>query len=255
MGGNPIATGVLSPVTENSKTGVRLSTTVAANYGDIGSEAVDLSYSSIASSTVGATGDYSISMGYRTTASGDNSTSMGDNTTASGDNSTAIGEETIASDFASATIGRYNLVNSTVTTGGSATAFDTDNAAFVIGNGLYNAPSDAFVVKFNGDATLQNDLEVGGDLDVTGGLTVGGSPVGTGVLSPVTENSKTGVRLSTTVAANYGDIGSEAVDLSYSSIASSTVGATGDYSISMGYRTTASGDNSTFNGGQYNRLW
>ena len=117
---------------------------------------------------------------------------MGSYTYASGARSTTMGDGTGAFDYASLSIGKYNLVNNTVTTGGSATSFDPDNAAFVIGNGtLWNLRSDAFVVYFNGDATLQNDLEVGGDLDVMGGLTVGGSPVGTGVLSPVTENSKT----------------------------------------------------------------
>ena len=178
VGGSPVGTGVLSPVTENSKTGVRLSTTVAANYGDIGSEAVDLSYSNIASSTMGATGQNSISMGYRTTASGDNSTSMGDNTTASGgastamgyysnasgNASTAIGVLLNASDALSMVIGSNNLVGSTLTSGGSATAFNAANAAFVIGNGdPTGSASDAFVVYFNGDATLSGDLTINSD--------------------------------------------------------------------------------------------
>jgi len=62
------------------------------------------------------------------------------------------------------TIGRYNSVNKTVTTGGNAASFDTDNAAFVIGNGtLWNAASDAFVVYFNGNATLSGDLTINSD--------------------------------------------------------------------------------------------
>ena len=168
----------LSSVTENSKTGQRLTGSTAANHGDIGSNAVDLSYSDGASNTRGATGIASTAMGFKTTASGSYSTAIGDNsfatgtastaigsyTTASGYRSTTMGDGTIATDYASLTIGRYNSVNQTVTTGGNATSFDTDNAAFVIGNGtLWNATSDAFVVYFNGNATLSGDLTINSD--------------------------------------------------------------------------------------------
>ena len=182
----------LSSVTENSKIGQRLTGSTAANHGDIGSNAVDLSYSSSSSTTKGATGTastamgqnttasgyystamgsvtialgwYSTAMGYGTNASGDRSTAMGYGTTASGNYSTAMGSVTTASDYASLTIGQYNSVNSTVTTGGSATAFNTDNAALVIGKGTaYNAKSDAFVVYFNGNATLSGDLTINSD--------------------------------------------------------------------------------------------
>ena len=224
----------LSSVTENSKIGQRLTGSTAANHGDIGSNAVDLSYSSSSSTTKGATGTASTAMGKNTTASGDYSTSMGASTTASGyystamgygtialgwystamgrsttasanystamgqnttasgnystamgsvttasgwystamgygtnasgDRSTAMGSYTTASDYASLSIGRYNSVNSTVTAGGSATAFNTDNAALVIGNGTgSSAKSDAFVVYFNGNATLSGDLTINSD--------------------------------------------------------------------------------------------
>jgi hypothetical protein len=103
-------------------------------------------------------------MGYITTASSDFSTAMGWATTASGYASTSMGRYTTASDYASLSIGHYNSVNSTVTAGGSATSFDTDNAALVIGNGTAsNAKSDAFVVYFNGDATLSGDLTINSD--------------------------------------------------------------------------------------------
>ena len=213
----------LSSVTENSKTGQRLTVSDINNHGDIGSNAVDLSYSNSVSTTKGATGSssiamgqgtiasglYSTAMGYlttasnragtamgdrttasawystamgtettasgssstamgaATTASGDMSTAMGFETTASGVYSTAMGTETTASDYASLSIGTYNLVNSVVTTGGDANNFDTDNAAFVIGNGYNDGPtpvnSDAFVVYFNGNATLAGDLTINSD--------------------------------------------------------------------------------------------
>jgi len=87
---------------------------------------------------------------------------MGHGTTASGGESTAMGHSTTASDYASLTIGQYNSVNSTVT--GSATAFNPANAAFVIGKGTgSSAKSDAFVVYFNGNATLSGDLTINSD--------------------------------------------------------------------------------------------
>jgi hypothetical protein len=126
----------LISVTESGKTGQRLSVSNASNHGDIGTSAVDLSYSGYSSSTKGATGNYS----------------------------TAMGDITTASDFASLTIGQYNSVNSAVTSNGNATSFDTDNAAFVIGNGTrWNGTSDAFVVYFNGNATLAGDLTINSD--------------------------------------------------------------------------------------------
>ena len=154
----------LISVTESGKTGQRLSVSNASNHGDIGTSAVDLSYSGSSSSTKGATGNYSTAMGYGTTASGIISTAMGGYTIASGSASTAMGDATKATDYASLTIGQYNSVNSAVTSNGNATSFDTDNAAFVIGNGTAsNAVSDAFVVRFNGNATLSGDLTINSD--------------------------------------------------------------------------------------------
>jgi hypothetical protein len=122
-----------------------------------GDNSTAMGYSSTAS------GDNSTAMGAWTTASGDNSTAMGHSTTASGDRSSTMGDNTTASDYGSLSIGSYNSVNSSVTTGGSATAFNTANAAFVIGNGTWLNQSDAFVVYFNGDATLAGDLTINSD--------------------------------------------------------------------------------------------
>ena len=143
-----------------------------------------------------ATGSYSVAMGYNTTASGDQSTAMGRsstasgarstamgyNTTASGINSTAIGRKSVASgyysttlgydtrasDFTSTVIGQYNNSLSSITTNGSATSYDADNTAFVIGNGTDDSNrSDAFKVMFNGDTTVSNDLTVSGDVVIS----------------------------------------------------------------------------------------
>ena len=108
-----------------------------------------------------ASGNYSTAMGGSTTASGNYSTSMGYFTTASGEASTAMGWRTTASDFGSTVIGQYNLLGSTVTN--SASAFNTANTAFVIGNGTNSSnKSDAFKVMFNGDAYISSSLYLGG---------------------------------------------------------------------------------------------
>ena len=183
----------LKSVTEGGNTGQRLSVSNAANHGDIGDYAVDLSYSDIESTIFGATGQYSISMGLKATANGNVSTAMGSVTTASGyvstamginttasgvfstamgagtrasgNVSTAMGEGTEASDYASTVIGQFNSSGSTAT---SADSFSESAPAFVVGNGTNGSDrSDAFKVMFNGDATVSNDLTVNGDVTVS----------------------------------------------------------------------------------------
>ncbi|MAJ31654.1 MAG: hypothetical protein CMC18_03235, partial [Flavobacteriaceae bacterium] len=251
----------LTSVTEGGNTGQRLSVSNAANHGDIGDKAVDLSYSNVSSTILGATGQYSLAMGVNTKASGVESTAMGDATTASGlvstamgivttasgYASTAMGKGTTASDYASTAIGQYNSSGSTAT---SADSFSASAPAFVIGNGAGSSRrSDAFKVMFNGDAYVSKSLYLGGT-EITStaaelNLLSGATSLGTGILEPVTESSNTGVRLSSSDAANHGDIGDKAVDLSYSNSSSSTRGATGDYSTAMGEGTEASGFAST----------
>ena len=135
------------------------------------------------SSTV-PSGNVSSAIGYQTTASGDYSTAMGGNTTASGNKSTAIGFGTVASggvstaigygsearDFGSLAIGSYNSSLSSITTNGSATVYDADNTAFVIGNGAdISNKSDAFKVMFNGNTTISGDDLTIGDLSAFSG--------------------------------------------------------------------------------------
>jgi hypothetical protein len=126
------------------------------------------SYSTATGINSTASGPASTAMGDGTTASAWQSTAMGYRTTASGDMSTTMGNNTKASDFGSFVIGQYNEALSSVTSNGSATAYNTNNTAFVIGNGT--APdnkSDAFKVLFNGDATVSNNLTVSGDIHVS----------------------------------------------------------------------------------------
>jgi len=96
----PVA-GQLIKVTENNQTGYRLKDSNPANYGDIGQDAVDLSISTSASATKGATGVRSHAEGKNTTASGESSHAEGDSTTALGFASHVEGDSTTTLGFAS----------------------------------------------------------------------------------------------------------------------------------------------------------
>jgi hypothetical protein len=130
--------GAFEEVTESGKTGIRQTGANASFYGDIGTGAVDLSYSHNNSITRGATGDYSVAMGYNPTASGNYSTATGQATTASGNYSTAMGEGAVASGITSIATGRYTeaignystaMGRDTVASGGVSTAMGYDTEA------------------------------------------------------------------------------------------------------------------------------
>ena len=114
----------LVPVTENSNTGQRLTISNALNHGNIGFNALDLSFSDSSSSTRGATGNHSFATGYITIASGIYSTAMGEGTTASGNRTLATGYSTTASGNRSTAIG-----NSTTANGYSSTAIGNNTTA------------------------------------------------------------------------------------------------------------------------------
>ena len=128
----------LEKITEGTNSGWRFIGANPANYGDIGNNAQDLSFSSTASTVNGASGNNSTAMGYNTQASGTYSTSMGAattasgaiatamgvNTTASGNNSTAMGVNTTASGTASTAMGHI-----TTASGISATAMGAATTA------------------------------------------------------------------------------------------------------------------------------
>ena len=94
-------------------------------------------------------------------ATGYFSAAMGNATLASGSYSTSMGNQTTASDYASLVVGQYNSSGSSVTN--SATVFNTENTAFVIGNGTDSSnKSDAFKVMFSGDTYVSGSLYLRG---------------------------------------------------------------------------------------------
>jgi len=94
----------LQKLTETT-TGWRLLGKNAANYGNIGSNAVDFSESDGASATRGATAPLSFACNYRTTASGNFAFASGSSTTASGFGAFSTGQNGTASGNSSAVTG------------------------------------------------------------------------------------------------------------------------------------------------------
>ena len=216
-----------------------------------------------------ASGVSSTAIGTLTTASGVSSTAMGSNTTASGVGSIAMGVNTTAPTYAETVIGAYN----TDYAPNSTNAWNSSDRLFSVGNGSYNAKSNALTIYKDGKmnindaydmpladgttgqvlttdgagvtswaATTDNQtLSLSGDtLSIAAGNSVVLPSSSSTGLEQVTEGGNTGRRLAGADPNNYGDIGVDAVDLSYSDTQSSTRGATGLSSTALGYRTTAS---------------
>ncbi|WP_417875058.1 tail fiber domain-containing protein [Xanthomarina gelatinilytica] len=225
----------LEAIDEGNGIGWRLIGSNLDNYGNIGLNAKDLSYSDFTSSIYGATGDYAISMGYLTTASGLRSTAIGSVTTASVSNSTAMGYGTIADDLNSLVIGTFNdNINSTTTlfqVGNGTDISDKSNAFVIEKNGIITAPSFDIAEITDAKALITKEYLEANSSSATG-------------LEAIDEGNGVGWRLVGSNPANYGNIGSNAVDLSYSFYASNTNGALGDNSFSIGNEPSAIGNNS-----------
>ena len=125
----------LEKITEGSNSGWRLVGAIPAHYGDIGTEAVDFSFSSNFSTTNGATGNYSTAFGYNNVASNFASVAYGYQTTASGNSSIAIGANSIASGDVCTAIGHTALATGHTSTAIGAQVTSNGDAATAIGFG------------------------------------------------------------------------------------------------------------------------
>ncbi len=99
-----------------------------------------------------ANGTLSTAMGYNSVANGYGSTAMGYSATANGDISTSIGLRTIANGFSSTVIGFDNLPLVSPEVASLPTS-----PLFIIGNGQYDARSNAMAVFRNGNVGIGNN--------------------------------------------------------------------------------------------------
>ena len=112
-------------------------------------------------------GSYSVAMGRSTETKGWGSFATGANTKANGLGSSSMGFHTIANAGTSLSIGRYNdtlVAVENVANGWPLPVFANTNPAFIIGNGSDdNTRSNAFVVRYTGNATLAGTLTQNSD--------------------------------------------------------------------------------------------
>ena len=231
----------------NTATGT-FSFAIGSSTSASGSSAVSLNHQTAATgnaslaigSTTQSIGENSFAGGLSTQSTGYSSAALGRETVASGNHSLSIGQGTNSHAFNSVALGQYNSVSTTA----NPDTYLTTNTALVIGNGTdTNNRSNAFKVLFDGTTTIAGSVTASSFVGDGSGLT--SLPL---VVESITEGSNTGVRLSSANAANHGDIGNTAVDLSYQSSASTITGATGQSSFAVGLDSTASGAHSISGG-------
>lgn len=152
----------LEKISEGGNTGWALLGRTAANYGNIGSNAIDLSITTFANSTYGATGTYAFAAGHNNTASGEGSVAMCNGTKAANYGAFAAGTITTANGYVSSVFGEYNTANSYAETvighyatniTGTTNSIVANEPVFRIGVGADNSNrADGFRVYNNGSS-------------------------------------------------------------------------------------------------------
>jgi hypothetical protein len=262
----------LEAIDEGNGIGWRLIGSDPANYGNIGVNAIDLSRSFSSNNLFGATGGnsfaaglnaqaigiFSKAIGSYTNAVGTNSSAIGNYANSRGDYSMALGDNIVAQSFKSFALGTYNVIS------GTANAWIETEPLLVIGNGIDNANrSNALTVLKNGTITAPSfdvseitdpkalitkeyaDANYSTNNTVSSASNTGGTNSQSSGLEAIDEGNGIGWRLKGRDPNNYGNIGLNAVDLSLSNGTSTSHGAKGENSISLGIRTLASGTAST----------
>jgi hypothetical protein len=157
-----IANTGLEVVSESGNTGWRLVGADPANYGNIGSDAVDLSRNNATSTTKGATGNLAVALGRLSTASGTGAVTMGLNSVASGDNSLTLARLAQATGNFSIAGGESLSSNKNIASGRSSFNINYANTA-----GLDTEVAGSFSVVLGGannnlQASAQYSATIGG---------------------------------------------------------------------------------------------
>jgi hypothetical protein len=193
-----------------------------------------------------ANGTSSVSLGYNTTANGYASTSMGSATTANGSMSTSMGYFTTANGFSSTVIGSYNLP----LVSPEDSEFNPATPLFIVGNGEYNAHSNAMAVFKNGNVGIGSNAPAArlhvkdGNVVFTGSnslpATPGNPPVSGAGIRMMWYPDKAAFR----VGVVYDNSWDKDSIGSYSFASGHNIKAKGLGSVAMGVNTTAIGDGS-----------
>ena len=223
-----------------------------------------------------SSGTYSHAEGLDATASGSAAHAQGRATVASGDYSLATGRATVASGENSSAFGLSSHANGIGSIAAGNNSVSDGDYSFAFGSGIKSSHNNQYSIgMFNDDtnASITFSIGIGSDdsnrkngLSVINNGMVFADTVTNGqiyaqaenskilvtkewanskvALEQITENAQTGFRHNLADTANYGDIGLSAFDLSISTVASTTNGATGAYSFATNENTIASGVNS-----------
>lgn len=254
----------LGVLDEGNGNGYRLANADPLNFGNIGADAVDLSYSETPSDVLGATGSSAFAMGSDVTASNYYSTVFGYLIDNNGIGSFDSGFNLKDNGYTNSLFGiGHDVTSMNTTVVGQASNIISDQISdfnytstkklFVVGNGTVqnaddsytvNTRSDAFVVRLNGSVEAPSLTNAKIDADITGKVIATKEWVianSLSVISKINEGNGNGYRLSSANPLNFGSIGADAVDFSFSNNTSNTFGATGQFSFASGEETTASG--------------
>jgi hypothetical protein len=163
--------GALTVLDEGNGNGIVIAGRTAANFGNVGISAIDLSASSGASSTRGATGEFAFATGEDNIASGSRSAAFGSGNTAAGQRSFVCGYQN-----SSTSGGQYafvaNRANSALGQNASAFGFSTVSSgenAFTIGGNSVASGVSSFCGGDRGSAAGAYAFTAGGQLNNAGG--------------------------------------------------------------------------------------
>ena len=180
--------------------------------------------------------------GYNTTAEGWASHAEGESTIARGSISHAEGYNTIAQGNYSHAEGKYNIGTSNETIHETGIGYFDNNNNIAVRKNAFEIYLDGKVVAPELSNALIDDVNTPDRVLITKEYFK--SLNAPSELEKITENGNTGWRLRGRDPDNYGNIGKEAVDFSYSDSPSTIYGATGDGSFTQGKDTAASGKHS-----------
>ena len=218
----------LEAIDEGNGIGWRLVGRNAANYDNIGFNAIDLSFVDDPNLELGATGNYAFSLGHNGTASGEHALAFGNQNYALNDYAIAIGNNNTVSGLNSTAIGAINQVS----------------GDYALAAGLQNVASENYTVALGANTTASGEygIAMGRNTTASAGTStaMGASTTASGFTSTAMGSGTTASGLvSTAMGAFTAASGDRSTAMGIST------DATGLTSTAMGGFTTASGDYST----------
>jgi len=237
-----VSTG-LEKITQNLKSGWRLSNTDPLSQANIGINAIDLSISTNLNNVNGASGDNSFSIGLNSVSSAKSSSAIGNSSKATGNYSTAIGGGDASG------VGSFAAGINNISSGNYSTTFNSNTKAisdYSTSFGRYNVGTDINNIFEIGDGTSSTNRINLFELNRNGDITLPISNVNN-ITNP--KNIITKEYIDSVVAKGLGNNNTSTGLYAYSIGLNTT--AIGDYSTSIGENTISLNKNS-FSCGMFN---